>query len=170
MKQTSPDSIFFESLYQIDYDLFLQLKAKGCPLCHAPLDTANYNRKPRGLDEKHTLRLSLCCRREGCRKRVLPASLRFFGQKVYSLWVLVLAIDFREQLGLSKEISRQTLTRWRLFWQERLAETSPFMKWARSFLPPGYCVTKTPKNIARVFQFPARDSLIPMLKFFTQRL
>lgn len=170
MKPILADATLFQSLYELDYDLFLQLKNKGCPLCQGPLDTANYNRKPRGLGEEQTLRFSLCCRRKGCRKRLLPASLRFFGKKVYSLWIVILAVDFGEQLGLSKMILRQTLARWRLFWQERLAEASPFMKWARSFLPPAYFMTATPKNLAEVFKFPERESWIPMLKFFTQLL
>lgn len=170
MKPIPADATFFQSLYQFDRDLFLELKAKGCPHCHSPLDTSNYNRKPRGLGEGQALRFSLCCRRRGCRKRLLPPSLRFFGQKVYSLWVVILAIDFAEQLGLSIKILRQTLARWRLFWQERLAETSAFMKWARSFLPPDSGVTQTPKNLVQVFKFPTRESWVPMLKFFTQLL
>ena len=46
------DTAFFQSLYQLDHDLFLKLKAKGCPLCGGPLDTSNYPRKPRGLGEE----------------------------------------------------------------------------------------------------------------------
>jgi len=169
MKPLPTDAAFFQSLYEFDSELFLQVKAIGCLRCHWPLDTSNYSRKLRGLGEEQTLRFSLCCRQEGCRKRVTPPSLRFFGRKVYGLWVVILAIDYADQLGLPKKLLRQTLARWRLFWQERLAEASPFMKWARGFLPPGWIVTRTPQSLVSAFKFPDRDSWIPLLKFFTQR-
>jgi hypothetical protein len=168
MMPIQADAPFFQSLYQFDYDLFLQVKARGCPHCGSPLDTSNFRRKLRGSGEEQNLRLSLCCRSEGCRKRLTPPSLRFFGRKIYSRWLIILVLDFVEHLGLSKKIVRQTLARWRIFWKTELAETSPFMRWARGFLSPELQASETPKNIVSAFQFPMRESWIPVLKFFTQ--
>ena len=168
MKPIPSGTAFFQSLYDFDFDLFRKEKAKGCSRCQGPLDTSNYQRKPRGSGEEHTLRFSLCCRRKGCRKRTMPPSVRFFGRKVYSLWVFLLAIDFAEQLAPPQKILRQTLRRWRLFWQTRLAESSPFMCWARGFLPPGWRVTSTPGSLISAFHFTESASWIPVLQFFTQ--
>ena len=76
------DVAFFQSLRQFDKEIFLTAKAQGCPHCGGPLDTANYLRKTRGMAEENELRFSLCCRREGCRKRRLPPSVRFLGRRV----------------------------------------------------------------------------------------
>lgn len=161
------DAAFFQSLYDLDHDLFLKLKAKGCPHCGHPLDTSNYRRKTRGPGENENLRLSLCCRREGCRKRLTPPSLRFFDRKIYSRWVVVMAIDFGDRLGLLQKIPRQTLVRWRSFWKIQLAETSPFMKWARGFLPPGWPVTDRPASVIAAFEFTATASWVSILRFLS---
>ena len=39
----------FQSLREIDHDIFLAAKAQGCQFCEGPLDTANYWRKTRGM-------------------------------------------------------------------------------------------------------------------------
>lgn len=144
--QGSPD--FFQNLRQLDWDLFTAAKAKSCPRCGGQLDTAHFPRKLRDPGtEWEERRFSLCCRNEGCRKRLTPPSLRFFGRKVYSAWVVILVLDFCEALGVDRLISRQTLARYRQFWQVHLAESHPFLRWARgSFLPgrlwsiaPGHC-------------------------------
>jgi hypothetical protein len=166
---TSPlaaDDAFFQSLREFDRTIFLEVKAKGCQDCGGSLDTSNIPRKPRGVGEKEETRFSLCCREDGCRKRVTPPSLRFFGRKVYPAWVVILALDFCEKLGLSKGIARQTLARWRTFWKDRLLEENPFMRWARAHLPPGIPGCQTPAGLLSVFKFPAQASWIPILKFF----
>lgn len=167
MKPILAGDLFFQDLREHDRKLFLQAKAKGCPHCGGPLDTSNIQRKPRGLGEKEEYRFSLCCRREGCRKRLTPPTLRFFGRRVYPAFVVILAIDFYKELGLSKSIARQTLARWRCFWRDRLEESSPFMRWARSFLPPGCKAGKTPASLTSHFGFPSEDSWVPILRFFT---
>ena len=69
---------FPDALLALDRELAAEAKARGCPRCHGVLDVADYPRKPRGgpfaLDEAHSCRLSLCCRRDGCRLRVTPPS------------------------------------------------------------------------------------------------
>lgn len=159
---------FFQGLRQIDYDLFLATKAKPCPLCGSKLDVSHFPRKPRGLGEAEEQRFSLCCRREGCRHRVTPRSLRFFGRHIYSAWVVILVLDFCRELGLGRSVARQTLARWRAFWRERLAETHAFMRRARGVLPVGHPPSQSPAGLLGAFGFPARESWIPILKFFCE--
>ena len=165
-----PDVSFIQSLCHFDHDLFLAAKAKGCPHCGAPLDTANYNRKTRGMREDQEIRYSLCCRREGCRKRLTPRSVRFLGRKVYGAWVVILAVEYCSELGLKGQIARQTIARWRFFWKERLSQNNSFMQWARSLLPPGAIVSDNPVSILCHFGFPERKSWLFILKFFTQTI
>ena len=48
------------------------------------------------LPEAQCLRLSFCCDREGCRKRVTPPSVRFLGRKVYLAAVMILINAMRQ--------------------------------------------------------------------------
>lgn len=161
------DEAFFQDLRRIDFEVLLAAKAKPCPLCGGRLDTAHYPRKPRGLGEEEERRFSLCCRKEGCRHRVTPPSLRFFGRHVFSAWVVIL-FDFCSELGLSRPVARQTLARWRALWRSRLAEAHPFMRLARCILPVGHPSCESPTDLLGVFGFPAQASRIPILKFFCE--
>jgi hypothetical protein len=142
------DSSFFETLLRFDEDLAEQARAAGCRRCGGVLHRADYPRKPRGgpgeLGPPHERRRSLCCAREGCRRRTTPPSLRFLGRRVYFGAVVVLvsalvhglsprrAARLREQLG----VDRRTLGRWRRWWQQGFAQ-SPFWQAARGrFVPP----------------------------------
>ena len=98
--------------------------AAGCSI-------ADYPRKPRGgpfeLDNEHYRRLSLCCRREGCRHRVTPESVRFLGRRVYiSVVVLLCGVLLQgptrwraDALRNAVGADRRTLERWRRWWVER---------------------------------------------------
>jgi len=82
------DAKLWGVLYRIDEDLAAQARAGGCPHCGAAPHSARYPRKPRGvaraqLGEEYEHRLSLCCAREGCRRRTTPPSVRLLGQRVY---------------------------------------------------------------------------------------
>jgi hypothetical protein len=118
---------FFELLLKYDEDISREIKARGCRHCGEVLDQANYERKPRGLPddiiEGFDIRFSLCCRREGCRKRELPPSVRFLGAHVYIALSIVLASSSSEKLRayvISQfNISRKTLQRWQKFWASR---------------------------------------------------
>jgi hypothetical protein len=160
------DAAFFQELRKIDHELFEAGKSRPCPRCGGQLDTAHFPRKPRGLGEDEERRFSLCCRRDGCRARLTPPSLRFLGRYVYSAWVVILASDFYSSLGLSRAISRKTLARWRALWEMRLAETHSFMRRARGILPPGHPPCRSPAGITGAFGFPAGESWISILKFF----
>jgi len=157
--------LFCQELFALDEQACREMKSRRCPACGSPLDIANIPRKPREYPE--TIRFGLCCRKDGCRKRVWPPSVRFFGRKVYSAWTVILAVDFNKSYAL--KIPYRTLARWRQLWRERLAEGSQFMRWARSrgSLPissPG----TSPKTILAAFGFPKPESMLPALKFFTQ--
>lgn len=77
---------FWAFLFKVDRGLAEEARQKKCP-CGGCLHRANYPRKPRGggeeLPQEYGRRLSFCCEREGCRKRVTPPSVRFLGRKVY---------------------------------------------------------------------------------------
>lgn len=82
------DDKFFEQLEEEDARVAAGVKVAGCPHCAGRLDRADYPRKPRGGDlaaggERLDRRISLCCAREGCRRRATPPSVVFLGRRVY---------------------------------------------------------------------------------------
>jgi hypothetical protein len=122
---------FFQILHRIDKDLAEQTLTGGCPHCQGALHHASYQRKPRGgppeLPEEMCRRLSLCCARQGCRKRVLPPSCLFLGRKVYwgAIVLVVVAAKQRRPGSVSAaklkslfDVSRETVTRWLDFFAE----------------------------------------------------
>ena len=82
------DGNFWQHLLRVDLARAEQVRRGGCEDCGGPLDRSDYPRKPRGeLGEAaaaYARRVSFCCRREGCRYRATPPSLRFLGRKVYA--------------------------------------------------------------------------------------
>lgn len=73
------------------------------------------------MPEEYSVRFSLCCGKEGCRKRVLPKSVLFDGRKVYWRAVILVTILLREQRDsgftmtrLSREfgVDFKTIRRW----------------------------------------------------------
>src|SRR5262245_15215104 len=77
---------FWLFLFSIDQDLAETARKQACS-CGGRLHCANYPRKSRGtgddLPPQYDCRLSFCCDRDGCRKRVTPPSVRFLGRRVY---------------------------------------------------------------------------------------
>lgn len=129
------DARLYLALLRFDRDLRDERQAAGCGCCGGPLHVADYGRKPRGgpakLPDGYDRRLSLCCAREGCRKRATPPSLRYLGRRVYLAAVVVLASAMRHGLSprrvaeLRRQIgvSRRTLERWRRWWLELFTAT-----------------------------------------------
>ncbi|MBU4154401.1 MAG: hypothetical protein KKD63_16145 [Proteobacteria bacterium] len=120
----------YELLYFIDKDLAEQQRLKACPFCNSPIHFSNYPRKPRGgpdnLPDELMIRHSFCCSSQACRKRVLPASCRFWGRKVY--WgitiLVIMTLQQRRVEGYSAGklirlfgISRHTLKRWMIYFK-----------------------------------------------------
>jgi hypothetical protein len=92
------DARDWKLLLEADRELAAEARARGCA-CGGRLHSARYGRKPRRgvpweLWEDYRWRESLCCEREGCRRRMPPPSLRFLGRRVYlgALVVLVSAM------------------------------------------------------------------------------
>jgi hypothetical protein len=135
---------FWAFLFTIDQDL-AETAAKQPCRCGGSLHCANYPRKPRGtprqLPPLQCLRLSFCCNRDGCRKRVTPPSVRFLGRKVYLGAVVILISAMRQgpspcrgcELSARFGADRRTIACWQVFWREHFPQT-PFWKVARARL------------------------------------
>ncbi len=140
------DARLYEQLLRFDEDLAAQARAKGCP-CGGRLHGAKYPRKPRGGPAGATscdYRLSFCCEREGCRRRVTPPSMRFLGRRVYLGAVVVLVsamlrgVTSWRAAALWRMVGadRRTLERWRRWWREVFVDTPLWRDQRARFLPP----------------------------------
>ena len=145
------DTSFHRLLQGIDEDVAQGVRSKGCPHCGAALHSARYERKPRGgpseLPAKYERRASFCCAAAGCRKRVTPPALRFWGRRVYlgPVFLLVFSLhhgvtqrrteDLRKELQ-APTLSRRTLRRWRQWWLEVLPRSSFWSSARTRFMPP----------------------------------
>ena len=155
------DASFWWFLLSIDQDLAENARHEGCE-CGGCLHCANYPRKPRGgpddLPEQYRRRLSFCCNRDGCRKRVTPPSVRFLGPKVYLGAVVILVAAMRQgpsprrvrELNRLFGADRRTIARWQVFWREQFPQT-PFWKVARARLVPAVDVTTLPRSLLEAF-------------------
>jgi len=152
---------FWQFLFSIDQDLAETARKQACP-CGGRLHCANYPRKPRGgpddLPKEYLSRLSFCCERDGCRKRVTPPSVRFLGSKVYLGAVVILVAAMRQgpsprrvrELSNRFGADRRTITRWQIFWQEQFPRT-PFWKVARGRLVPVVKMDTLPRSLIEAF-------------------
>ncbi len=138
------DASFFTQLLQIDKKIASEVKRRGCP-CGGPLDVAHYRRKPRGLpdglDDEIFIRFSYCCRFEGCRKRVMPPSVRFAGRKVWLFCIVLLASSLPsrkliKQLGNQLGLSQRIVKRWQSWWRGFFIDSSFWRIESSRFLPP----------------------------------
>jgi len=155
------DATFWAFLFTVDQDLARTARAKQCPECGCRLHCADFPRKPRGardLPDEYRLRLSFCCARDGCRKRVTPPSVRFLGRKVYLGAVVVLVSAMRQgpsprRVGELTElfaVSRDTIYRWREFWNEHFPKTT-FWRLARARLVPAFEIVDFPRSLLEAF-------------------
>lgn len=132
------DARVYGVLLQIDQDLAAAARSGRCS-CGGRLHSANYPRKPRcGLDLQRldplwSVRFSLCCDAEGCRRRTTPASVRFLGRRVYVGLVVVLIAVLAESATPARQrrlrqvvgdVSDRTIQRWRRWWREAFVETA----------------------------------------------
>ena len=165
------DQELFQLLEKVDADLTEAARSKGCPLCGGKLHRSDYDRKPRG-GPQWDVRFSLCCAREGCRRRHTPPSVRFLGRRVYAGLVVVLVSAMihglkpervcclREALG----IDRRTLERWRQWWLGLFVESS-FWREARAWFLPPLGLKTMPLSLCVRFEVERRDRLLDLLKF-----
>jgi len=129
---------FFTLLEQLDDEMARRVAAGGCPRCEGPLHRSDFDRKPRGgliasAGEAFVRRFSLCCGREGCRKRATPPSVRFLGRRVYLGAVVIVASIVALALREAGEIRRRTgvpartTRRWLGWWQGPYLDTEVFV-------------------------------------------
>jgi hypothetical protein len=152
---------FWSLLISVDQDLAKTARQQGCS-CGGRLHCANYPRSPRGcpdeLPEAYRQRLSFCCDRDGCRKRVTPRSVRFLGRKVYLSAIVVLIAAMRHgatprrvrELSRLIGADRRTIDRWQVFWREHFPQT-PFWKVARCRIVPVIEVVALPRSLMDAF-------------------
>ncbi len=170
------DASFPAALLSLDRLLAQEAKKQRCPICGSVLDVGDFARKPRGgpwdLGEEHDKRFGLCCRREGCRKRVLPPSVRFLGRKVYLSAVVVLAAVLRQgpapyrvqRLQQLLGADRRTLQRWRKWWTEGVGSSRCFEVGRADFMPPPD-EGGLPKSLLECFVGDETERLISMLRW-----
>jgi hypothetical protein len=170
---------FWSFLRDVDQDLAEETRKKACP-CGGRLHSANYLRKPRGtpvqLPEHECLRLSFCCDREGCRRRVTPPSVRFLGSKVYLGAIVVLISAMRQgpsprrvrELATRFGADRRTIARWQVFWRERFPQ-SEFWKLARALVMPVVKILSLPYSLMGAFlgHHPTRKGWVLLLRFLS---
>lgn len=170
------DASLHRRLLWIDEDLANEAREGGCRVCGGRLHRADYGRKPRGAPEglgaAFEGRLSLCCGREGCRKRLTPPSVRFLGRRVWLGVVVTLACvathgvsarrarRLREELG----VDRRTLERWRRWWRDELAAASAWRA-LRGKLHGALRVEELPGSLLERFAGSLFEQLVALLRF-----
>lgn len=106
-------------------------------------------RKPRGgpadLPNAFSKRHSLCCGREGCRRRSLPPSVLFWGRRVYWGGVVVVATAFRQQRDKGYcarkvmelfGVTLTTLRRWLSYFRVVFPQSSVWQRLSGLLIPP----------------------------------
>ena len=137
---------FFGGLVDVDGAIARRVAALGCPHCGGPLHRGDYDRKRRGgliagAGESFTRRFSLCCGRQGCRRRTLPPSLRFLGRRVYLEAIVVLA-SFVAQLAsvvaakVATAVPTRTIRRWLGWWVSDFPGSGAWICASARFMPP----------------------------------
>lgn len=157
---------FHAVLLELDRRALDRVRAAGCLGCQGPLYAAHYARKARGLSEeaaaagRYGVRLSLCCGREGCRKRATPPSVRFDGRRVYAA-IAVLVLSLRASERAERQVatalvqaapapSWPTRSRWRSWWRSGLLQT-PWMSVLRGHFDRPVDAERSPASLLSMF-------------------
>lgn len=169
------DARLFELLPRIDDNLAQEARQAGCRHCGGRLDSARYPRKARAaveLGPEYAYRMSFCCARRECRRRLTPPSVRFLGRRVYPGAVVLLASvlegcgtaaqrrQLREWLG----VSPRTLTRWRRWWRH-LFPRSAFWRTVRGWFRTPLGTDDLPASLLARFPGDARSRVVALLRF-----
>lgn len=154
---------FFEGLMGIDAEITARVAAEGCRFCGGRLHRGDYDRKPRGgalgaAAEVFRRRFSLCCGREGCRRRATPPSVRFLGRRVYvGAVVIVAAVVVLAMVTATASAARRatgipprTLGRWLAWWRGPFGSTPVFVDIAARI--PGVERMRAPASILEAIQ------------------
>ena len=167
------DVQFLQILVALDERVTEAVRAACCPSCGGRLDRADYPRKPRagGLAagaEGWCTRLSLCCSRDGCRKRATPPSVRFLGRRVYVEVVVILASihgQLSERAGALRRatgIPARTVRRWLSWWQSAFLASAVWQE-ACARLVPAPDTKQLPASL--LARFSAATALLDMGRF-----
>jgi hypothetical protein len=167
------DVYFLSMLVELDERVTEQVRQAGCPHCGGRLDRADYVRKPRGGGvavgaEAWTKRFSLCCSREGCRRRSTPPTVRFLGRKVYVEVTVLLAClaatarDKARELAPPSAAPVRTVRRW-LAWWRTVFVASKFWSDARARMLPPVAERLLPGSLLR--RFTATSALMDLARF-----
>jgi hypothetical protein len=149
---------WFARLTEFDRQIAEAVAAEGCRHCGGPLHQGNYERKPRGAQlagagEAFRLRHSLCCGREGCRRRSLPPSLRFLGRRVYLEAVVLfasvraMALETLRQARRATGVPARTLRRWHTWWTAALPISTVWIELRALFVPPPPAESELPRSL-----------------------
>ena len=163
---------FFVALERHDEVITQRVAEARCPLCGGPLHRGDYDRKPRGgvlapAGEAFVRRYSLCCGREGCRKRALPPSLRFLGRRVYLGAVVIVASVIAQALRTAAAIQRatgvpeRTTRRWLGWWRGPFIATEVFVAVRARLI--GVAVSELPASIVERFEGTPQEQVRGML-------
>ena len=137
---------FFEGLLAVDVAIVERATAQSCRYCGGRLHRGDYPRKPRGgligkAAESFRRRFSLCCGREGCRRRATPPSVRFLGRRVYLGAVVIVAsmVAVMKRAASaarrSTGIAARTMRRWLRWWRGPFTCTSVFVAVSSRMVP-----------------------------------
>jgi hypothetical protein len=141
------DARLFSFIDRVDADAVATAREEGCLQCDGPLDRADFDRKPRsigaGLGGGPRRRPSLCCRKDGCRRRKTPPQLLFLGRHVYLSVVVILVAAMCQgptasRLGVLERalgVSRRTIRRWLAWWRDVFPASAGWRE-RRSWLVP----------------------------------
>ena len=170
---------FFSFLLEIDRSTAIEAQKKSCAHCGGKLDRANFTRSGLGLpgtgDEEFLVRFSLCCRNDGCRKRLTPESVRFLRGVSYAALIIVLLAALNngpdaadgKKLAAMLKVSRQTVQRWIRWWRDHVI-SSPFWRVRRGNFMPSLLEENLPHSLIEYYKgmiVDGRDALVALLIF-----
>jgi hypothetical protein len=165
------DQRLYQLLEKVDGDLVEEARQQDCRHCEGKLYRSDYERKPRG-GPQWEVRFSLCCGKEGCRRRNTPPSVRFLGRRVYAGLIVVLISAMTH--GLKPErvrrlrdalgIDRRTLERWRQWWLGTFVN-STFWREARARFMPPLDPQTMPLSLCLSLEVEKRQGLMELLRF-----
>ena len=153
---------FFSFLLEIDRSIAREAHKVPCRYCGGKLDQADFHRAGYGLPDEAPAevrrRFSFCCRRDGCRRRLTPDSVRFLRGMAYTAIVRVLAAAIHHGLTPDRanfikknlHVSRQTSSLWIKWWRE-VFTPSPFWQKMRGLFMPPLDETKLPLALMNYF-------------------
>jgi len=127
------------------------------------------------------IRLSFCCRRDGCRRRRLPPSIVFMGRRSYLAVTVVILGIFQNgptpqrlqviRRLISEQISFDTICRWREWWRKKFPSSKFWHEHRSDFIPPSPDPDMMPCSIYERFCGhgpPGGESLVKFLRLLSQ--